>query len=876
MRVVCFVMSAVLLTLLTNTASEAHPADEVLIQALDFTGGGSAWTVLDDDTGLPLVFEKDADPTKVGFDHPNTTDTAGYNLYQQISAPAGFSMSDIRLEANVSGFSSHVMLGRIGLGFTPKPAGTLYDYWTGNGVAYNGQVVIDQPLDLDATGDESLSGQTSVYVGVEVAKGLAAVSQEVDISELKVYAHLTPLSATLPGARDPLTFKSSGLYGGWNGYFTNATTPFDHFIVQAVATEGVASANTTWNTNLQQARSSGKRIIADLIPQASDGMGGFFGISELTSSSPDSDLDKLASVVSEFLAEVDENDLYAVTLGEEQIFSDGRAEQLNKLYDKIKVNHPNLPVYQWYTPSSIGTAPGISGFPNLNSDGWVSDEYHLDQPAMEENMRAYVIQQKSNANIIWAGGDAFSVPYIQQRFDDQVAVHKKYDIPASYFTLSGVGGLAGFDAGVEPVTAARFEVVKNAATAAALDPGPDLASWDNVPWTIPTIELAFLSQSDVTPFYSEDYVSDQVIRFVNDTDITGFANLRWDSSAVELRPRSTGAATSSVAYSFVSAFPLTELRVDAPGFLTGGTDGAVTMSVLDENGNVIQTTNMTAGGAMSMIVPGASFPGREFQVVYTMTGTSASIGDVLAGVNSIDVDADVMIPVQQAIDLVSNPGGGVSFAEDLSGMSIFHTASFNNIAKVAYSAEGLFANTTPGTLEVIQEFNSPADFTLTSLIAEGAADENNPAFLATLGIGYSLDGVNILGQITSSGSFSGELELDLSGLALQPTSFFVHLLLDGNFGLMTSFSVEGFVPADPGDFDTDGDVDGKDFLSWQRGASPNPLSASDLAVWEANFGTSPGPLAGASAAVPEPGSAALLGIALGALALVRLRGKKAR
>jgi len=52
-----------------------------------------------------------------------------------------------------------------------------------------------------------------------------------------------------------------------------------------------------------------------------------------------------------------------------------------------------------------------------------------------------------------------------------------------------------------------------------------------------------------------------------------------------------------------------------------------------------------------------------------------------------------------------------------------------------------------------------------------------------------------------------------------------------------------------GDFDGDGDVDGNDFLTWQRGAA----SSSDLADWETNFGLSDGALASASSAsVPEP------------------------
>ncbi len=47
----------------------------------------------------------------------------------------------------------------------------------------------------------------------------------------------------------------------------------------------------------------------------------------------------------------------------------------------------------------------------------------------------------------------------------------------------------------------------------------------------------------------------------------------------------------------------------------------------------------------------------------------------------------------------------------------------------------------------------------------------------------------------------------------------------------------------PGDFDADGDLDGRDFLAWQR----NP-SVGNLADWQANYGT--GPISN-SVAVPE-------------------------
>lgn len=52
----------------------------------------------------------------------------------------------------------------------------------------------------------------------------------------------------------------------------------------------------------------------------------------------------------------------------------------------------------------------------------------------------------------------------------------------------------------------------------------------------------------------------------------------------------------------------------------------------------------------------------------------------------------------------------------------------------------------------------------------------------------------------------------------------------------------GYVPAPdvlPGDFNQDGLVNGRDFLLWQRGQSPDPLSNSDLGDWQTNFGNVP-------------------------------------
>lgn len=74
----------------------------------------------------------------------------------------------------------------------------------------------------------------------------------------------------------------------------------------------------------------------------------------------------------------------------------------------------------------------------------------------------------------------------------------------------------------------------------------------------------------------------------------------------------------------------------------------------------------------------------------------------------------------------------------------------------------------------------------------------------------------------------------------------------------------------PGDYDSDGDVDGNDFLVWQKGNSPNGATSGDLAIWDANFPTPSSSLA-AIASVPEPATLAQLVILAAGLVTMRRR-----
>ncbi len=68
----------------------------------------------------------------------------------------------------------------------------------------------------------------------------------------------------------------------------------------------------------------------------------------------------------------------------------------------------------------------------------------------------------------------------------------------------------------------------------------------------------------------------------------------------------------------------------------------------------------------------------------------------------------------------------------------------------------------------------------------------------------------------------------------------------------------------PGDFDIDGNVDGNDFLLWQRDPS-----IGLLADWEMNYGMV-AVLSASSAAVPEP-TTSVLALAALCLAMIRRR-----
>lgn len=136
-------------------------------------------------------------------------------------------------------------------------------------------------------------------------------------------------------------------------------------------------------------------------------------------------------------------------------------------------------------------------------------------------------------------------------------------------------------------------------------------------------------------------------------------------------------------------------------------------------------------------------------------------------------------------------------------------------------------------------------------------------FITDLSPIYVLDDLRELWLAHASNLSASDLDLLLDNLAtiqgtsvegvvyMAPTDFEVFNVEGG--GLLSAWDAEPGHHVElvlPGDFNGDGVCDGADFLVWQRGESPNPHSAVDLAAWQADYGGTL--LADSQTAVPEP------------------------
>ena len=144
----------------------------------------------------------------------------------------------------------------------------------------------------------------------------------------------------------------------------------------------------------------------------------------------------------------------------------------------------------------------------------------------------------------------------------------------------------------------------------------------------------------------------------------------------------------------------------------------------------------------------------------------------------------------------------------------------------------------------------------------------NDAVQGTFDVFLTRDAQNLLGALSRT-LIADNIAVSSTGLASAMDIMISNQ--PGGVGDVVTYWDNVSLRVDPildGDFDADGDIDGNDFLLWQRGESPNPSSSADLAKWRNAFGAGtsvPAQVAG-QAVIPEPSSLILAaGCSVGAL-----------
>lgn len=304
--------------------------------------------------------------------------------------------------------------------------------------------------------------------------------------------------------------------------------------------------------------------------------------------------------------------------------------------------------------------------------------------------------------------------------------------------------------------------------------------------------------------------------------------------------------------------------------LTVNSDIAVGNSAMGElqinaGSNVIVTGSGIIGNALgSLGVVTVTGAGSTWEISGNLT-----VG--AQGQGQLDVNNDAVVIVNGLVDIGEGPGEGTL---------VIDRGTLDNS-----SGNGIIVQ--DGTLSARGEI-------LGNIINQDVVEPGIPVGILNLTGTYVQEITGLLrvgvfgiatGQfdainVSSIAALAGDLELNLLGFAPAPSDTFSILtagtlvgefdnvadgarlnITDGGTG---SFQVDynatsvilsdfqGTADALPGDFNYDHRIDGFDFLLWQLGGSPTPLSQSDLSDWEANYGTT---LSVANAAsVPEPSS----------------------
>ncbi|MBA4106252.1 MAG: hypothetical protein C0485_10880 [Pirellula sp.] len=315
------------------------------------------------------------------------------------------------------------------------------------------------------------------------------------------------------------------------------------------------------------------------------------------------------------------------------------------------------------------------------------------------------------------------------------------------------------------------------------------------------------------------------------------------------------------------------------GTLTAGRAGTSTLVI--SAGAEAESLGATvigelAGAAATLVVAGS---GSKLDVGTTLTvagggaGTLAvTSGGFVAVTGGVTIGSGGSIGMSDGGSLEINAGQSIANAGNLtlfsgsqlradvmnSGLLLLENASTTRDVTLLANSQMRAENSTVGSLA--QQPTADLEFRLGSLSnfdnfgVTGAASLNGNIVVTLLG-GFA-PSLGDQFQLLTASSITGAPTFDFTAAPLGSGLSWLTIQLP------TSLTLAVVPSSAPGDFDQDGDVDGQDFLVWQRNTA-----VGNLADWQNNFGA--GSLTAASTAVPEPGGIFLLSGLMTAMGLAR-------
>jgi hypothetical protein len=550
----------------------------------------------------------------------------------------------------------------------------------------------------------------------------------------------------IPGPREPLTARDTGTYGGWNEHWFQDNIPYNFFVAQAVMTskgtlywhgqDTTASGDKSeWNRWLKRARAKGYRVIAD--------------VGCVTGPDDAYDIENLGQAVENFLKLVDGENLYAITLSEENVFWNGHTEALKKAYEYAKTK-TNIPIYQWYSPRA--SAPGFGAWPHLPADGWMVDEYAHPGPSFEELMRGFSAHQVPVVQIVWGSPAMTTFNWETQgepAFDWQLAVCRKYNIPTAFFMWEGRQGTWGWDPNAMPPTRNIYQRTVNwSEQSKHIDLKSYAAQWDDFPALQP---VALSYTADGTATFGEDFTTGGGL-LAKGAVRRGFRDIRWSGGPLEFRPREKGTSSAVLQYPIESELPLKEFKVLVNGRTNARLRGEISVSA-SADGLTWAPEQMVKGAEpLTFTLTGAQFQNcKALTLRITMKGTVSKVGDVPAAVSSFAVTGKVVLPAVREITLRTAAGSVSKWSIVPSGSQLF-TADIDNKKQIVTSSSSigmLCAPNEPNKVSIRQKFVVPNGIDLRKLTFHSYADEKNYGAVNSLGI--SLDGKTILQEKETAG-----------------------------------------------------------------------------------------------------------------------------